>query len=106
MQFDRKLQLATDLYQFTMGNVYVQDGKENEEAVFDVFIRNNPFEGGYTVVAGLEQVIEYVNGIRFTREDTALLKKNHPEFSPAFLAYLENFKFEGEIFAIPEGSIR
>ncbi|MBU4542125.1 nicotinate phosphoribosyltransferase [uncultured Acetobacterium sp.] len=105
MQFDRKLQLATDLYQFTMGNVYVQDGKENEEAVFDVFIRNNPFEGGYTVVAGLEQVIEYINGIRFSKEDTALLKKNHPEFSPAFLAYLENFKFEGEIFAIPEGSI-
>lgn len=105
MQFDRKLQLATDLYQFTMGNVYVQDGKENEEAVFDVFIRNNPFEGGYTVVAGLEQVIEYINGIRFSSADTALLKKNHPEFSPAFLAYLENFKFEGEIFAIPEGSI-
>lgn len=105
MQFDRKLQLATDLYQFTMGNVYVQDGKEKEEAVFDVFIRNNPFAGGYTVVAGLEQVIEYIKGIRFTSEDTALLKKNHPEFSPAFLAYLENFKFEGEIFAIPEGSI-
>jgi len=105
MQFDRKLQLATDLYQFTMGNVYVQDGKENEEAVFDVFIRTNPFEGGYTVVAGLEQVIEYINGIRFSSADTALLKKNHPEFSPAFLAYLENFKFEGEIFAIPEGSI-
>ena len=105
MQFDRKLQLATDLYQFTMGNVYVQDGKAKEEAVFDVFIRNNPFEGGYTVVAGLEQVIEYINGIRFTTEDTALLKKNHPEFSPDFLAYLENFKFEGEIFAIPEGSI-
>ena len=105
MQFDRKLQLATDLYQFTMGNVYVQDGKENEEAVFDVFIRNNPFEGGYTVVAGLEQVVEYINGIRFTEADTALLKKNHPEFSSDFLTYLENFKFEGEIFAIPEGSI-
>lgn len=105
MQFDRKLQLATDLYQFTMGNVYVQDGKQNEVAVFDVFIRNNPFGGGYTVVAGLEQVIDYINGIRFTNEDTTLLKKNHPEFSQAFLDYLENFKFEGEIYAMPEGSI-
>ncbi|MBC3889262.1 nicotinate phosphoribosyltransferase [Acetobacterium paludosum] len=105
MQFDRKLQLATDLYQFTMGNVYVQDGKANEEAVFDVFIRNNPFQGGYTVAAGLEQVIDYINGIRFSKEDTALLKKNHPEFSDVFLDYLENFKFEGEIFAVPEGTI-
>lgn len=105
MQFDRKLQLATDLYQFTMGNVYVQDGKAKEEAVFDVFIRTNPFQGGYTVAAGLEQVIDYIKGLRFTREDTALLKKNHPEFSEVFLDYLEHFKFEGEIFAIPEGTI-
>ncbi|HEY5557362.1 nicotinate phosphoribosyltransferase [Acetobacterium sp.] len=105
MQFDRKLQLATDLYQFTMGNVYVQDGKAAEEAVFDVFIRENPFGGGYTVVAGLEQVIDYIKGLQFTKEDTLLLKKNHPEFSKEFLDYLENFKFEGEIYAVPEGSI-
>ncbi|KNZ43111.1 nicotinate phosphoribosyltransferase [Acetobacterium bakii] len=105
MQFDRKLQLATDLYQFTMGNVYLQDGKAAEEAVFDAFIRENPFGGGYTVVAGLEQVIDYIKGLRFTKADTVLLKKNHPEFSEEFLTYLENFKFEGEIYAVPEGSI-
>ncbi|MDK2942559.1 MAG: nicotinate phosphoribosyltransferase, partial [Acetobacterium sp.] len=45
MQFERRLQLASDLYQFTMGNVYIQDGKAEEEAVFDMFIRNNPFSG-------------------------------------------------------------
>lgn len=80
MQFERKLQLATDLYQMSMGNVYVEDGKQDEMAVFDVFIRNNPFSGGYTVAAGLEQVIEYIEGLAFEEEDVRLLKKNHPEF--------------------------
>ncbi|MGL4605986.1 MAG: nicotinate phosphoribosyltransferase [Eubacteriaceae bacterium] len=105
MQFERKLQLATDLYQFTMGNVYLQDGKSQELAVFDVFIRNNPFDGGYTVAAGLEQVVDYIKGLSFTKEDLTLLKKNHPEFSEGFLDYLENFKFEGELYGVPEGTI-
>lgn len=78
MQFERKLQLATDLYQMSMGNVYVEDGKQDEMAVFDVFIRNNPFSGGYTVAAGLEQVIEYIEGLAFEEADVQLLKKNHP----------------------------
>lgn len=105
MQFDRKLQLATDLYQFTMGNVYLQDGKAEEIAVFDVFIRNNPFDGGYTVAAGLEQVIEYVQGLTFTEADVTLLKNNHPEFDQGFLDYLLNFNFQGEIYGVPEGTI-
>lgn len=62
MQFDRKLQLATDLYQFTMGNVYVQDGKENEEAVFDVLFATT-LSRVVIPLWRLEQVIEYVNGI-------------------------------------------
>lgn len=84
MQFERKLQLATDLYQLSMGNVYLEDGKKDEIAVFDVFIRNNPFGGGYTVAAGLEQVIEYIEGLAFEEEDVRLLKANHPEFSDGF----------------------
>lgn len=105
MQFSRKLQLATDLYQLSMGNVYHNDGKENETAVFDLFIRKNPFEGGYTVAAGLEQVIEYIEGLAFTPQDIAQLRANHPEFSPSFLTYLENFRFEGELYALPEGTV-
>lgn len=105
MQFERKLQLATDLYQMSMGNVYVEDGKQDEMAVFDVFIRNNPFSGGYTVAAGLEQVIEYIEGLAFEEEDVRLLKKNHPEFSDKFISYLRNFKFTGELYALPEGTI-
>ncbi len=105
MQFPRKLQLATDLYQMSMGNVYLNDDKQNEIAVFDVFIRQNPFEGGYTVAAGLEQVIDYIEGLAFTEEDIALLHKNHPEFTEAYLDYMRHFRFTGEIYAVPEGTI-
>ncbi len=105
MQFQRKLQLATDLYQLSMGNVYLEDGKQDEVAVFDVFIRNNPFGGGYTVAAGLEQVVEYIAGLAFEEEDVQLLKRNHPEFSDGFIDYMRHFKFTGELYAVPEGTI-
>ncbi len=105
MQFPRKLQLATDLYQMSMGNVYVNDGKQDEVAVFDGFIRRNPFGGGYTVSAGLEQVIAYINGLRFDDEDIAMLKANHPEFTDDFLDYMRHFKFTGDIDALPEGTV-
>lgn len=105
MQFKRKLQLATDLYQLSMGNVYFQDHKQDEIAVFDMFIRNNPFGGGYTVAAGLEQVIAYIKGLAFEEEDVLLLKKNHPEFSDEFIDYLRHFKFTGSIDALPEGTV-
>ena len=105
MSFERKIQLATDFYQLSMGNVYYLDNKKDQIAVFDLFIRKNPCEGGYTVVAGLEQIIEYIENLKFTEEDVQLLKKNHPEFSEEFLDYLRNFSFTGEIYAMPEGSI-
>lgn len=105
MQFDRKLELATDLYQMSMGNVYFEEGKQNQEAVFDLFIRRNPYEGGYTVAAGLEQVIDYIEGLRFSEEEVERIGKNHPEFTPGFLDYLRNFRFTGELYAVPEGTI-
>ncbi len=105
MSFKRKLQLATDFYQLSMGNVYYLDDKKNQIAVFDLFIRKNPCKGGYTIVAGLEQIIEYIENLHFDDEDIALLKKNHPEFDDNYLEYLRNFSFSGEIYAIPEGTI-
>ncbi len=105
MYHNRSVQLATDYYQLSMSNVYISDDKRDDIAVFDLFIRRNPFNGGYTVCAGLEQVISYLINIHFTEEDIELLKKYHPEFSEEFLECLRNFKFTGELYAIPEGTI-
>ena len=105
MHFTRKPQLSTDYYQLSMSNVYIHDDKKDDLAVFDLFIRNNPFQGGYTVCAGLEQAIDFLINIHFTQEDIDLLKKNHSELSQNFLDYLLNFKFTGEMYAIPEGTI-
>lgn len=105
MYHNRSVQLSTDYYQLSMSNVYISDDKRDDIAVFDLFIRRNPFNGGYTVCAGLEQVISYLINIHFTEEDIELLKKYHPEFSEEFLECLRNFKFTGELYAIPEGTI-
>lgn len=105
MEKIRKPQLATDYYQLSAGNVYMIEGLDNKTAVFDMFIRKNPFEGGYTVFAGLEQVIEYIQNLSFTGEDIDMLKKNHPELAENFLEYLRCLKFEGEIYAPREGTI-
>ncbi len=101
----RKLHLATDFYQMSMSNVYFCEGMHKDEAIFDVFIRTNPFRGGYTVFAGLEQVIEYLQNIRFEKEDIDMLKKHHPELSDGYLDYLLNFRFTGSIESMEEGSI-
>ena len=101
----RKLNLATDFYQFSVSNVYYEMGLADRTAVFDLFFRKNPFDGGYAIAAGLEQVIEYIENMRFTEEDIQLLHKNHPELTDGFLDYLRNFKFSGEIYAMPEGSV-
>ncbi len=101
----RKLQIATDFYQFSVSNVYIAEGLSNKIAVFDVFIRKNPFNGGYTVFAGTEQIIEYISNLAFDDEDIMMLKKNHPEMTKEFLDYLRNFRFTGEIYAAREGEI-
>lgn len=102
---NRKLHLATDYYQMSMSNVYILENMQSSEAVFDVFIRKNPFSGGYTVFAGLEQVVDYLLNIHFEEEDILMLKKNHPEISDKYLDYLRNFKFTGSLSSVEEGCI-
>ncbi len=100
----RNLSLLTDLYQLTMLQGYFEEKQANETVIFDMFFRNNPHSGGYSVCAGLQQVIEYIEGLHFADEDISYLKTLNL-FSDKFLSYLKDFKFTGDIYAIPEGSV-
>ena len=98
-----KLQLITDFYEFTMSNGYFLKNM-NDIAYFDVYFRNVPDKGGYAIVAGLEQVIEFIENLHFDEEDIQYLREQGI-FSEGFLEYLRNFKFSGDIWAIPEGTV-
>jgi len=96
--------LLTDLYQLTMVGGYVQEGKKDQWANFDYFFRQIPDKGGYCVLAGLADVIEYIQRMRFSEEDLSYLE-GLGIFSNEVLAYLENFRFTGNLWAIPEGTV-
>ena len=98
-----KLELLADFYEFTMSNGYFEKEKNNI-AYFDVFFRKVPDNGGYAIVAGLEQIIEYVQNLKFDDEDIEYLR-NQNMFSEKYLQYLREFKFTGDIWAIPEGTV-
>ena len=100
---ERNLTLLTDLYELTMMNGYF-DMKKDERVVFDVFYRKNPSNGGYAIVAGLEQVINYIKNLHFEKSDIDYLRELEL-FDEKFLKYLENFKFTGNIYAIKEGTV-
>ncbi len=97
------LTLLTDLYEITMMQGYFQT-QNNDIAIFDAFYRNNPCGGGYSICAGLEQVIDYIENLHFDEEDIAYLRSLHI-FEEDFLEYLSKFHFSGDIYAIPEGSV-
>ena len=98
------LTLMTDLYELTMMQGYFKHKDQNETVIFDAFFRNNPMNSGYSICAGLEQVIEYIKELKFDEEDIAYLK-SLGIFEDDFLEYLSTFHFSGDIYAIPEGSI-
>lgn len=100
----RNLTLLTDLYQLTMLNGYFEKNIHQDEVVFDMFFRKNACNGGYTIVCGIEQFVDYINNIKFSDEDLAYLK-NLNLFSDKFLNFLKEFKFTGDIYAVDEGSI-
>ena len=97
------LTLLTDLYELTMMQGYYEQG-QNEIVVFDVFFRQNPCNNGYSVCAGLAQVIDYIKNLNFTYEDVDYLR-NLKIFNEDFLQYLSGFHFSGDIYAIPEGTV-
>lgn len=100
----RNLTMLCDYYELTMANGYHKCGMKDKTVYFDVFYRDNPDNGGYAVVAGLEQVVEYINDLHFDEDDIEYLRSKG-YFSEEFLEYLRNFKFEGDIWAIPEGTV-
>lgn len=99
----QNLTLLTDLYELTMMQGYYKSNT-NETVVFDAFYRTNPCGNGYAIAAGLQQVIEYIENLRFTEEDINYLSSLHM-FDDDFLQYLKEFRFSGDIYAIPEGTV-
>ena len=98
------LTLLTDLYELTMMQGYHMTGVANKTVVFDLFYRKNPCDNGYAIAAGLEQAIAYIKNLKFSEEDINYLKSLNI-FTKDFITYLEGFRFSGEIYAIPEGTV-
>lgn len=103
MKIKHNYTMMTDFYELTMANGYFEAGKKDEICYFDVFYRTIPDKAGYAICAGLEQVIDYIKDLHFDKEDIEFLRsKNY--FSEGFLEYLSDFKFKGDIYAMPEGT--
>ena len=96
--------LLTDLYELTMLAGYLEEGREEHTAVFDLFFRINPFQGGYAVFAGLEQALDYLEGLRFAPKELDYLA-GLGLFRPRFIEYLKEFRFRGRVTAPPEGTV-
>ncbi len=104
-QFDaRNLSMVMDFYEMTMSNGYFNTGRPEDRVAFDVFYRRNPDGGGLDIFCGLEQVVEYIQNLHFDEEDIAYLRAQKL-FTEDFLSYLANFKFTGDIYSFPEGTI-
>ena len=97
------LTMLTDFYELTMANGYLANGMGDEIAYFDMFFRRVPDGGGYAIMAGVEQVVEYLKNLKFEKEDIEFLRGKGC-FSEEFLEYLENFKFSCDVWAIEEGT--
>ena len=95
--------MLCDFYELTMGNGYLESNLQDRITYFDVFYRKCPDGGGFAIAAGLEQIVEYIQDLHFTKEDIDYLRGRNM-FSEAFLEYLANFRFTGDIWAVPEGT--
>ena len=100
---DINLTMLTDFYEFTMSNGFFNEGYKDKIAYFDMFFRENPDNGGFAIMAGVEQVINYIKNLRFGKEEIEYLESKKM-FSREFLDYLKDFRFSCDIWAIPEGT--
>ncbi|HOP75249.1 MAG TPA: nicotinate phosphoribosyltransferase [Bacillota bacterium] len=97
------LTLLTDFYELTMANGYFQNGLQDQIAYFDMFFRTIPDNGGFAIMAGVEQLVDYLQDLHFSDADIAYLR-SRKLFSKDFLEYLRNFKFSCDVWAVPEGT--
>ena len=100
---DQNLSMLCDFYELTMGNGYFRNGYKDRITYFDLFFRQVPDGGGFAIAAGLEQVVEYITNLHFSDEDIEYLRSRNI-FCEEFLQYLRNFRFTGDIWAVPEGT--
>jgi nicotinate phosphoribosyltransferase len=100
----RNLTMLMDFYELTMSNGYFVKKQRGKKVVFDMFYRRNPDGGGFVIAAGLEQFIEYVRDFKFSDEDIEYLR-NKKMFDEDFIQYLKEFRFTGDVYAVPEGTI-
>lgn len=108
--YRHSLSLLTDLYQLTMAYGYWKNGIAEREAVFHLFFRKNPFDGGYAVAAGLDEAIDYLRSFRFGEDDIAYLSTltgndGAPLFEPGFLHWLQQMELKCDVDAVPEGTV-
>lgn len=103
MNLKQNLSMLTDFYEITMSNGYFCYGMRDKTAVFDMFFRKIPDDGGFAIFAGLEQLIEYLENLRFTPDDIAYLR-DKGQFSEEFLDYLAHFEFACDLWAVREGT--
>ncbi|MGN0594590.1 MAG: nicotinate phosphoribosyltransferase [Hominimerdicola sp.] len=96
--------MLCDFYELTMGNGYFVSGMKDKISYFDLFFRRIPDGGGFAIACGLEQIIEYVKNLHFDNEDIEFLREKGI-FHEDFLTYLKTFKFSGDIYAVPEGTV-
>ena len=96
--------MMTDFYELTMAQTYFDKGEANKKVYFDIFFRINPFNGGYAIMGGLDNIVEYINNFKITDDDIDYLRKTG-NFKEDFLSYLKNLKFTGDIFAIEDGTV-
>lgn len=108
--YQNDLALLTDFYQLTMAYAYWKSGKGEQQAVFNLFFRKNPFEGGFSIAAGLDYVVDFCKNFRFGEADLDYLRQmkqadERPMFAPEFLAYLKDLRFTCDIDAVEEGTV-
>ena len=98
-----RFNMLADFYEFTMSNGYFEKGKRDEIVYFDMFFRKIPDGGGFAIAAGLEQVVDYMENLKFDSDEIEFLRSKGI-FSEEFLKYLETFEFSCDVYAVPEGT--